>query len=242
MRLFTNHVSRTRSNYEWAVPYLTEIPDSGCVVLDVGSYDLSDSIFLTTRFGSSVIAFEADPSNLIKCQTAYNSESEKVRQKIQIDSRFLGAESQTIEFYKIDPEKYGNSQASSKYKLDFSDRLRDDPDYGLKEVQIKVEVESVRYENTQYPAPHSIFMDIQGSELDALVGFGKKLNSVQNIVLETSLKNSYIDSSNFLDVDNFLSESGFTFKRSSRHGSKKPKQVKSPKSFDFDVLYVRENR
>ena len=241
MRFFSNRNSRSRSNYQWAVPYLLNRPAEKSLILDVGAYDLTDSIFLAKLFGCSVIAFEADPSNLLKCNQAYELESQEVRQQITIDFRFLGAESRKIEFHSINPEKYGNAQASSRYKLDFSNRLRDDPDYGLTEVQTKVEVQSVRFDDTHYPAPHSIFMDIQGSELDALHGFGKKLDSVQNIVLETSFNNSYIGSSNFFEIDRFMSEVGFIYRKSSRHGSRKPSQKKSSGSFDFDVIYTREN-
>ena len=235
----TGNNSRTHSNYEWAIPHLIYDIDPNSVILDVGAFDLKDSIFFVNRFNCAVIAFEADPANLQTCLEEYSKQDFQIRKKIKIDSRFLGSETSEIDFYQVNQIKYSNSQASSKYKLDFSDRTQDDPDFGLEDIQDRVKVNSIRYSNTNYPTPHTIFMDVQGSELEVLLGMGAQISDVKNIVFESSIKRSYLEASNYFDIDKFLTEEGFQFQQSSYHGSKKPRRGLFARRFDFDVVYSR---
>ena len=242
MKLWARKSSRALSNYLWALPYLFDRPSPNSYVLDVGAYDLKDSVYFAKFFDCSVISFEADPENFQTCLSVHKLLESYVQKKILLDSRFLGSRTEATDFFVINPTKYGNRQASSKYKLNFEDRALSDPDYGLKDIQDQIVVNSVRYDETNYPIPHSVFMDAQGSELEVLQGFGERISEVQNIVLETSFKNSYEGSTTFPEVDYFLKENGFYFRRSSKHGAKKPREGQPNESFDFDVVYTKTKK
>ena len=229
------------SNYNWAFDFLPNIPTTKDFVLDVGAFDLMDARTLVEKFDANVIAFEADPDNLAESLTNLKLMPSSVRAKIKVVGKFLGEKNETIDFFAIDSRFYNNKQASSKYQLDFSKRPKSDPDHGLSNVQKRVQVESIRYDSLGLPAPHSIFMDVQGSELEVLRGIGEELNAVQNVVLETSFRSNYMGSSNFSEIHQHLTNHGFSYIRSSRYKSRLPLKFLSRKKFDFDVLYSRIN-
>jgi FkbM family methyltransferase len=227
------------SNYNWAFSSLPEVPKPENLVLDIGAYDLSDARFLVETFGSSVIAFEADPENFSQSLSNLQDMPHSISNKIQVIEKFLGSENRDIDFFAIDGENYKNKQASSRYELDFSKRPKSDPDHGLLNVQKKIKIKSVRYDSLNLPVPHSIFMDVQGSELETLIGFGESLNEIKNVVLETSFRSNYTGSCNFLELNKYLSTFGFDYVSSNRYGQRFPRGNFYRKNFDFDVLYSK---
>jgi FkbM family methyltransferase len=227
------------SNYSWAFDFLPVVPKPENLLLDIGAYDLSDARFLVETFGSSVIAFEADPENFSQSLSNLQVMPHLIRNKIQVINKFLGSENRAIDFFAIDSNFYANKQASSRYEIDFSKKPKTDPDHGLLKAQKKLKIESVRYDALNLQVPHSIFMDVQGSELETLIGFGESLNRIQNVVLETSFRSSYAGSCNFLELDEYLTTFGFVYVSSNRYGKRFPRRMFSRKKFDFDVLYSR---
>ena len=98
----------------------------------------------------------------------------------------------------------------------------------------------MRFDESGIRTPHTIFLDVQGSELEVLQGFGVKLIQIQNIVLECSLVSTYTDGCNFEDLDSFLIEHGFRFIYSTKHRGKKPK-TENNKMYqgEFSAIYSR---
>jgi FkbM family methyltransferase len=228
------------SNYSWSFSFLRELPKSESLVLDIGAYDLADTKSLVETFGCNAIAFEADPENFRQSLNNLHVMPLSTQSRIQIIDKFLGSENRDIDFFAIDGDHYTNKQASSRYEINFYQKPKSDPDYGLSKVQKKLKIKSVRYDSLNLPLPHSIFMDVQGSELETLIGFGQSLSGIKNIVLETSFKSDYTGSCNFLEVDEYLKNFGFVYVSSNRYGNRFPRRNLSRKKFDFDVLYSQE--
>ena len=55
-------------------------------------------------------------------------------------------------------------------------------------------------------------IDVQGAELDLLLGAKKTLNKKLNILIEIHFLRSYENSPLFCDINSFLSKKGFIFK------------------------------
>lgn len=115
-----------------------------------------------------------------------------------------------------------------------------DPARNLGSIQRTISVKAVRFDETNYPTPHTVFVDVQGAELLALKGFGSKISKVTNVVLETSLVSTYNTGATFWEVYDLLHASGFRYVISNRFGTDFP-PVELPKIFDgeFDVLFSR---
>lgn len=224
------------SNYSWVLPYLR---DKGRLdfFIEVGSRDALDSIFLARFFRARGVAFECVPENVAVCFDNIRISGEL---GLSIDERRLAEFSGEVTFNAIDPAKHDNPGAGSLLELDFGTRDESDPDRNLGSIQKTISVKAVRFDETEYPTPHSVFMDVQGAELLVLKGFGGRISNITNIVLETSLVSTYKTGATFWEVYEFLSASGFKYVISNRFGTDLP-PVKSPEIFDgeFDVLFSR---
>ena len=224
------------SNYSWVLPYLK---DKGSVdfFIEVGSRDALDAIFLSQFLQVQGVAFECVPKNVRDCLNNIRISGES---RLSIDERCLTDFSGEVTFNAIDSDKHDNPGAGSLFELDFSTRDEMDPDRNLGSIQRTISVKAVRFDETNYPTPHTVFMDVQGAELLVLKGFGSRLSEVTNVVLETSLISTYKTGATFWEVYEFLYASGFRYVISNRFGTDLP-PVKLPEIFDgeFDVLFSR---
>jgi len=239
--LLITRVTKTRpilmqSNYGWAFNYLKD-PKGLSLALEIGSRDAIDAVAIAQRFECAVIAFEPVPANYRDCQLNIEKYPEL---PIILDNRCLSDHSGEIEFLAINPSLYDNPGASSMFYIDFENRPSDDTFMSMRKIQDIIKVEAVRFDHTNYTSPHSIFMDVQGSELLVLKGFGMKLLDVSNIVLETCLVSAYKGGVTFWELDNFLSSYGFTYQISTAFGRLKPPRI-FPNFYlgEFDVLYSK---
>jgi hypothetical protein len=113
-----------------------------------------------------------------------------------------------VSFFAIDTERTvtshpdGNPGASSL--------LRANPDYKNEQyVQKEIVVPCVRldqYAQLEGGAPDVLWMDLQGAELQALVGCGAMLREVKLIYTEISFRPMYMGQALFHDIDSYLSE------------------------------------
>lgn len=225
------------SNYSWVLPYLREKRKLDFFI-EVGSRDALDAIFLTRIFQARGVAFECVPENALDYLNNIQISGES---RLSIDERCLAEFSGEVTFNAIDTDKHDNPGAGSLLELDFSTRDEMDPDRNLGSIQRTISVKAVRFDETNYPTPHTVFMDVQGAELLVLKGFGSRISKVTNVVLETSLVSTYKTGATFWDVYDFLEASGFRYIISNRFGTDLP-PVDLPKIFDgeFDVLFSRD--
>lgn len=230
----------SKSNYLWSYPYLDPAPVPGDLIAEIGSRDAVDAVLLSRRFATKVVAFEPVPENIRKCEETLAAASWRHRRRVSLDPRCLTSVDGPVEFKAIETDSYDNPGAGSIYELDFSFRPQGDPDRDHTPIQKSLTVTGIRYDSTTLPAPHSVFMDVQGAELEALLGFGPLIESVRNIVLETSLRSTYRGGCDFWQLHEFLTAAGFRYRASSRHGDELPPRIR-PEVWDgeFNVVFTR---
>jgi FkbM family methyltransferase len=227
-------------NYSWSLAHIVDRPGKNDLICEVGSRDALDAIYLQRRFGSNVVAFEPSPSNLIKCKENLAKLSGSRRRGIQLDDRCLNEQTGDIDFWEVDPALYDNPGASSLFKIDFENRSPSDPDFSIGPIQKRITVSSIRFDDTPYAAPHSIFMDVQGAELRVLKGFGRHIDCVTNLVLEACLRSSYQGGCSFWELEKYLKVHGLRYVYSSKYGRNLP-PVTIPEVYDgdFNVVFCR---
>lgn len=230
-----------KSNYQWSFRWLSPPPARGDLVLEIGSRDAVDAVLLHRNFSCRVVAFEPVPDNIARCRATLAAEPVWRRRRIVLDTRCLTDRDGPVPFLAIDPERYDNSGAGSLLELDFSNRPDDDPDAGRGPVQHRIEVEAVRYDSTGLPAPHSVFMDVQGAEHLVLRGFGGLLSQVRNVVLEASLVPTYRGGCDFRELRGLLADHGLQYRASSRYGEALPPEVSGTSRWqgEFNAVFVR---
>jgi len=224
------------SNYSWSIPYLKDMKNCG-LILEVGSRDCLDVISLAKNFECQAIAFEPSPPNYNICQANISKAGVL---NIILDSRCLTDTSGPVQFGVVDATLYDNPGASSMFEIDFSNRPTSDPDKGRSSIQKFTQVEGVRFDETGYAPPHTVFMDTQGAELLVLKGFGTRLYEVQNIVLETSMVTTYVGGSTYGEIRDYLKVFGLNYVISDRYGKKEPKNsISGTWQGEFNVVFGR---
>ena len=191
------------SNYSWALPSIQR----ECVhlVCEIGSRDGLDSMFLADWFDAHVYCFECDPINLEMVKVNLASSQSSVR----LFPFALGDENKATVFYSIDPLRYSNRGASSFFRVDFSDRSKSDPDFGIGDVQNECIVEMKRYDGLELAIPDLIVMDVEGSEMMVLKGFAQNLWDVSYIVTECAVFPRKDAGASFADIRRYLKTFGF---------------------------------
>jgi FkbM family methyltransferase len=196
------------SNYLWALPYLDSPVHS---VVEVGARDGFDAIALARSFSCRVDTFEASPqhfSNVLR-----NIRVSEVP-NIHAHALALSDKNGDLDFWIIDESKYANSGLGSLYQLNFTNRSVDDADLGHPPVQQKVSVTGARFDSLGLPSPDLLAMDVQGSEIRVLQGFGSKLLSCRYIVCEAERVPSYSGGNSFRALHKFLTSRGWVLKAS----------------------------
>ena len=232
------------SNYYWALPALQNLKISS--IIEVGSRDALDAIFFSKYFNCIVNAFEPDPLNILQCKK--NILNCKAQDSIKLHELALSDKSGIADFYSVDSNLYENRGASSFYLINFGNRPRSDPDRARKVVQKKIKIKMARFDELDLLLPDLLLLDVQGSELIVLKGFGEGLRNIKAIILETSFSENYIGASNFHSLHNYLINYGFFFSGTNKSGliSKKlPKRELLSKFFntfepDFDCIYLKK--
>ena len=240
----TLHMSQ---NYTWALPHL---PSKLHSIVEIGSRDSLDAIFLSNVFNCEVVAFEPNPSQTKICQ----SNIDKSGSDVKLRTEALSNQTSTIDFFAVDVGIYNNVGASGLFKINFVNRADDDPDRNHPPVQVKVEVKAIRWDSLGLPCPELVAMDCEGAELLALMGFGTELSKVKYIVSEASQTAIGDGACTYKQLDKFLREKNFVFVASSLYSthfyklkfilllSSLVRRIRKPigetqRGFSFDVIY-----
>lgn len=169
-------------------------------ILELGSRDGEDAIWLADRFQADVVCWECNPNALPTCVS-------RLRGREDITLVPLGAwsERKRLDFR---PVVNGNIGASSFFHADTSYPY--EPAYQQTTVIVPVMRIDEWYEDTGTPAPQLLCMDIQGAEMEALRGMGDMLHDVEVIITEGQEKRLYRDTPLIADIEEYLSQFGFT--------------------------------
>jgi FkbM family methyltransferase len=206
-----------------------------CAV-ELGARDGYDSIHLSNFLRCHVHAYEANPNAVEFCRAHLTG-----RENITLHHYAVGDYNGKVKFHAVNLDKYRNIGASSIFKFDMNEQIQ--PPEVLEagdDIQYEIEVDIVKLED-QDIMPDALFMDIQGAELMALKGLGKKINNVKLIALETQYHSCYLGGPTFDELNTFLTNYGFKIAYCKQTGTSQPPVVPNPpKEFWFDLLYIKE--
>ncbi|MCX6353010.1 MAG: FkbM family methyltransferase [Bacteroidetes bacterium] len=190
-------------------------PDAALVILDIGACDGADSVMYKREFTHATIhAFEPLPRNKILLEEGFTKNGFK-----DLNAHFfaLGKDNGMADFYVSSgapPEKpygenwdYGN-KSSSFYA---PDKVSKTHPWLKFETKIKVEVQRL----DSFVAAHKIeaidfiHLDVQGAELDVLIGAGDFLKNIKAIWLEVENITLYKNQPLRAEVEKFMLTNGF---------------------------------
>jgi FkbM family methyltransferase len=196
-------------NYGWSLKWLPSKINS---IVEVGSRDALDAIFLSEFFGCECVAFEPNPTLRDVCTSNISTTTKAL---VTLRTEALSNENKFIDFMMVDTDRYANSGASGFFEIDFANRSSVDKDHDRDSIQIPVKVASARWDSLCLPTPELLVMDCEGAELMVLMGFGDALKDVNYIVLEVSHVAIGRGACTFRQVDKFLRVNGYKFVASS---------------------------
>jgi FkbM family methyltransferase len=214
-------------------------------IVEVGSRDGLDAIFLSKYFNCTVHAFEPNPPSILEAKK--NITKYKAMSKVKLHTLALSDKCGYRDFFPVDTDLYENIGASSFFLINFNNRHASDPDKDRGTVQKKIKVKIASFCKLELLPPNLLLIDAQGSELEVLKGFGKKIRNINAIVLEASFSENYISGASFDLLHNYLINQGFFFAGTNRGGGvseKIPKRNLLKRLFnlyepDFDCIYLK---
>jgi FkbM family methyltransferase len=177
-------------------------------IIELGARDCNETISLNHFYpNAKVFTFECNPEKIDECR-------EKVKNfsNIKLIEKAVSNQKGSVTFYVIDKENTkttwedGNPGASSLFEASGN--------YKVEEyAQIPVQVECTTLYNeielgNIYPCD-LLWMDIQGSELNALKGMKSYLQDVSFIHTEVEFMEIYKNQPLFWEIKAFLKENGF---------------------------------
>ncbi len=188
-------------------------------VLELGSRDLLDAVWLAKRFGVTVTAFECNPDALVRCKDRLSTWSNEP--PIHLVPLAVWSTTGPLTFY---PVTNGNLGASSAFKADTA--------YPYERYQqSEVTVDAVRLDDffDGMDFPNFVCMDLQGSEMEALIGMGERLHEVDVLITEVQHKRLYHDTPLHDDLSRYLADYGLV-----------PIRTQNANDWFGDCLYVRK--
>jgi len=178
----------------------TLLGDGVRLIVEVGARDCRETLGFEQLFPEArIFAFECNPDTLPACRAAVQGHA-----RIRLIEKAVADQPGRIRFYPVDPATNPGAssifRASGKYELE---------NYRQREI----EVEAVTLESALAGEPRIdlLWMDIQGAELAALRGLGKRLADVGLIHLEAEFEEIYSGQPLFEEVRAFLDAAGFRF-------------------------------
>ena len=146
-----------------------------------------------------------------------------------------------VSFYPFDLTKYNNMGSSSMLKIDFSQRLINDPDYNRENPQKEVIVNGIRLDTfineNNINNIDLLCMDLQEYELNALKSLGNHLYNIKQIRTECCITPTYINGVSFKELEEYLKTYNFTYVLSNRFGNLYPDLSLKGYNF-FDSLFI----
>ena len=211
---------------------------------ELGSRDIKDAIELYKYYNCKVYAFECNPECLIECKKNLHEASNIINENVYLVETAVSLENQDVTFYPFDLTKYNNMGSSSMFKIDFSLRDVNDPDYRRENPQKQITVKGKRLdtfmEENQLQSVDLLCIDLQGYELNALKSLGDKLKNVKYIITECSIVSTYTGGATFVELNNFLNDNGFIYVSSNNFGQSFP-DTRLKGFSEFDVLFVHKD-
>ncbi len=212
-------------------------------IFELGSRDIIDSIKLYDIFKCKIYAFECNPDSLIECNKNLKNLDDNILNNIILVNKAVSLTDGYVKFYPFDILKYNNIGSSSMFKIDFSLRNKDDPDYGLDNPQNEIIVDGTRLDtfitNNDVSNIDLLCIDLQGYELNALKSLGKQLHNVKYIITECSIKSTYVGGCSFLELYEYLNQYGFKYICSNKFNSNFP-DLNITGFSEFDALFIND--
>jgi len=213
------------------------------IIFELGSRDLIDALRLHNYFKCRIFAFECNPDCLTKCDKLISNFDKHLKENITLVKKAVAISNGKINFYPFDLNKYDNMGSSSLFKIDFTRRNVNDPDYGKKNPQKEISVDGTRLDTfmdeNNIKTVDLLCIDLQGYELNALKSLGKYLSDVKYIITECSINSTYIGGCSFKELNGFLEENGFKYVTSNKFGDNFP-NVKIAGFSEFDSLFEKK--
>jgi len=214
------------------------------VIFELGSRDLLDAIKLINYYKCKVYSFECNPDCLIECNKQLTNLDTDTKEKLFLINKAVSLLDGDISFYPFELTKYNNMGCSSMLKIDFTQRHRDDPDYNRENPQNEIIVSGTRLDtfivenNINSLCVDLLCIDLQGYELNAIKSLGNLLHNVKYIITECSIESTYIEGSNFTDLNNYLMTYNFKYVLSNKFGYNFPDLTLKGYT-EFDALFIR---
>ena len=203
-------------------------------ICDIGSRFLEQTRELAYIFpDAQLYAFEPVPGSYQICCDNLAKLNDSYKNRIQIYNVAVGNENKMIPFYPVDNTgSEFNVGASSKYKfLPGMNGTWWNKTWNQTEIQVpQVTLDEHRAKHDIGPID-LIWMDVQGGELDALMGAEQTLKDVKIILTEVGLGAYYDGQSLKPQIDAYMRSQGF---RELRNGFKVNFQ------YEGDTIYVKE--
>ena len=187
------------SSYKWIEPYIN-LEQKNSVILECGSYDGKDAIYLSENYKRKVYSFEALPTlieNAKKNTRNYNVEI--------INVAVSNTHNKIVTFYKSDTKFPKSSSLYNKTTMTSHKVMNNPIKYNVKSISLNKWIS----ENDLKNRVELITMDLQGAELLALKGLIPFDKSIKYIVVEADFNHIYDNCSTIKDVAIFLEKYNF---------------------------------
>jgi FkbM family methyltransferase len=185
------------------------------IIFELGSQTLLDAFKLYNYYKCPIHSFECDPNGLKECNKNLLNANDEIKKNVTLIEKAVSLTDDNIIFYPFNLELYNNSGASSLYKIDFSLRSKNDPDYNRPNPQNEIIVKGIRLDTYMNQNNISnidlLCIDLQGYELNALKSLGDKINNVKYIITECSINSTYVGGCSFIELNNYLNEFNFIY-------------------------------
>lgn len=208
--------------YEYLKPWLADLAPA--TVVDIG-VNHGQFLHLAARLWPSATIVGVEPNAALAAKAAglYRADS-----RIRIESCAVGAENGNIELFVT-----ANDQNSSIHQPcdAFHDDRKDDGVVKIETVPLK------RLDGLLDGAagPMVLKVDVQGAEMDVLLGAGDRLDDVSVIIIESPFETAYEGAAGFDEIYRFLTARGFVYEGAlGQLNSKKTGRVRQE-----DSIYVR---
>jgi FkbM family methyltransferase len=183
-------------------------------IIECGSRDCLDTLSLLEYYNPSLIfAFECNPESIVTCK-----ENIQGIKNIYLIEKAVYNKDQVITFYATDMERSIDKNIGASSLLKHRDNERE---FFQKEIQVEAIRLDTFMSTYNVKKVDLLCMDLQGTELLALQGLGKRLKDIHFIISEVLFQSYYHNDYLYKEVKNKLSKNRFILRAFSNHRSEK---------------------
>jgi len=209
------------------------------VVFEFGSRYGEDTVVFASSFPfATVFGFECNPNTL-----AILKQNVKPYNNIKITEAAVGDKIGKVKFYPINAEKTittwedGNQGASSLFKASGKYEIET---YIQDEIEVDMLTLEYVMDQNKIESVDVLWMDIQGAEMLALKGLGRRIKDVRIIHTEVEFIEIYENQPLFKDVHEFLLKNDFIFYKFNHKGGASGDAIFINKTvFPNSLIYLR---